>query len=207
MQKDLRLRGISNKHRMAQVEEQFKHWQATDAGKKQGSRRKSTSFITISREYGCAGFRIADQLAEALNEKPSANIPPWTVYDRMLVDTVCQDYQFSRALVNSMDLQRDGDSATVVNSFPVVQTDQLVLVADSGQIIRVPVEDIRVIGRASRGVTVFNVSDDDRVVSVTRLRDEDDEGDEDEDGEDENGEEIEGEVATDEIASEGDAQP
>ncbi|MBT3361349.1 MAG: DNA gyrase subunit A [Rhodospirillales bacterium] len=109
--------------------------------------------------------------------------------------------------VNSMDLQRDGDSATVVNSFPVVQTDQLVLVADSGQIIRVPVEDIRVIGRASRGVTVFNVSDDDRVVSVTRLRDEDDEGDEDEDGEDENGEEIEGEVATDEIASEGDAQP
>ncbi len=106
MQKDLKLRGISHKDRMSQVEEQFKHWQADDIGKKQSSPRQATSFITISREYGCTGFRVADQLAEALNEQSSGDLPPWTVYDRKLVDTVCQDFNLSRALVNTVDLQR-----------------------------------------------------------------------------------------------------
>ena len=86
--------------------------------------------------------------------------------------------------ITSMDLQRGSARTTVVNSFPVVETDQLVLVANGGQIIRVPVDGISIVGRSSRGVTVFNVGDDDHVVSVTRLRDdaaEDDE--EDGDGE------------------------
>ncbi len=74
----------------------------------------------------------------------------------------------------------------MVNSFPVLDTDQLVLVAEGGQIIRVPVAGISIVGRASRGVTVFNVGEDDHVVSVTRLREDEhgEEGDEDE----ENGE-------------------
>lgn len=87
--------------------------------------------------------------------------------------------------ITSMDLQRGEERATVVNSFPVVQSDQLVLVANGGQIIRVPVAGISVVGRSSRGVTVFNVGEDDHVVSVTRLRDDesedDDEGSEFED--------------------------
>ena len=102
--------------------------------------------------------------------------------------------------VTSMELQRDKDRASVVNSFPVVQSDQLVLVADSGQIIRVPVEGIRVIGRASRGVTVFNVGEDDRVVSVTRLRDDAGEDDDEEGIEGEEGFE-EGDEGTDGAAS------
>jgi DNA gyrase subunit A len=75
--------------------------------------------------------------------------------------------------VTCMDLQRGDDArSTVVNAFPVKDTDQLVLVAEAGQIIRVPVADISLIGRTSRGVHVFNVAEEDRVVSVTRLRDE-----------------------------------
>jgi DNA gyrase subunit A len=74
--------------------------------------------------------------------------------------------------VTAMDLQRGESRTTVVNVFPVRDTDQLVLVAEGGQIIRVPVNGISVVGRASRGVNVFNVGEGDRVVSVTRLRDE-----------------------------------
>lgn len=117
--------------------------------------------------------------------------------------------------ITCMDLQR-GDEArvTVVNVFPVKVTDQLVLVAEGGQIIRVPVKGISVIGRSSRGVNVFNVADDDRVVSVTRLRDE--EGADDVEGEDDEGNEddtpLDGETGdgtTDLVddAPEGTAQP
>jgi DNA gyrase subunit A len=74
--------------------------------------------------------------------------------------------------ITCMDLQRGDNRVTVVNAFPVKATDQLVLVAEGGQIIRVPVNGISVIGRSSRGVNVFNVGEGDRVVSVTRLRDE-----------------------------------
>ncbi len=106
MQKELKLRAISNKDRLAQVEQQFRCWQAEGVGHERAPRRQATRFITISREYGCAGFRIADRLAGELNGQYSGPEPPWTVYDRKLVDTVCQNYQFSRALVNSIDLQR-----------------------------------------------------------------------------------------------------
>ncbi len=106
MQKDLKLRGVSRKARLAQVEEQFKYWQAEGVESERKPRQPATKFITISREYGCAGFRIADRLAGELNGQPSGGEPPWTVYDRKLVDTVCRDYKLSHALVNTVDLQR-----------------------------------------------------------------------------------------------------
>ncbi|HLA41344.1 MAG TPA: cytidylate kinase-like family protein, partial [Candidatus Glassbacteria bacterium] len=63
-------------------------------------------FITISREYGCAGFRIADRLASALNEKITGDEPLWTVYDRKLVEVVCADHKLNRVLVDNLDRQR-----------------------------------------------------------------------------------------------------
>ncbi|MEM6382304.1 MAG: DNA gyrase subunit A [Pseudomonadota bacterium] len=57
----------------------------------------------------------------------------------------------------------------IIASFPVENTDQIMIVAESGQLIRVPVDGIRVAGRATQGVTIFNVSDADKVVSVERI--------------------------------------
>lgn len=59
----------------------------------------------------------------------------------------------------------------VVASFPVSSTDDLVLVTDGGQVIRCPVHDIRIAGRNTQGVTLFKVSGDERVVSVSRIQD------------------------------------
>jgi DNA gyrase subunit A len=59
----------------------------------------------------------------------------------------------------------------VVASFPVNHTDQVVLVTDRGQLIRCPVNDIRITGRRTLGVTLFRVSGEERVVSVARLKD------------------------------------
>jgi DNA gyrase subunit A len=68
---------------------------------------------------------------------------------------------------------RNGD---LVASMPVEATDQIMLVTDGGQLIRCPVAGIRVIGRGSQGVIVFNTAETEKVVSVERI------------GEDENGE-------------------
>ncbi|WP_334176878.1 DNA gyrase subunit A [Pseudoxanthobacter sp.] len=63
----------------------------------------------------------------------------------------------------------------LVASFPVEESDQLMLVTDGGQLIRVPVDGIRIAGRATQGVIVFNTGEDARVVSVERVS-EDEEG-------------------------------
>jgi len=59
----------------------------------------------------------------------------------------------------------------MVAAFPVEDGDQVMLVTDKGQLIRSPVNDVRIAGRKTQGVTLFNVAADERVVSVTRLGD------------------------------------
>jgi DNA gyrase subunit A len=60
----------------------------------------------------------------------------------------------------------------LVASFPVEESDQLVLVTNAGQLIRCGVSDISIKGRKTQGVIVFNTAEDERVVSVERLSEE-----------------------------------
>jgi DNA gyrase subunit A len=62
----------------------------------------------------------------------------------------------------------------LVASFPIEEADQIMLVTDKGQLIRCPVNGIRIAGRSTQGVIVFNTADDERVVSVERLSEESD---------------------------------
>ncbi|HEV7354258.1 MAG TPA: DNA gyrase subunit A [Brevundimonas sp.] len=54
-------------------------------------------------------------------------------------------------------------------AFPVADSDDLLLVTSGGQMIRTPVDQVRVVGRASQGVTIFRTADGEKVVSVERL--------------------------------------
>ena len=51
------------------------------------------------------------------------------------------------------------------------------LVTDQGKLIRMPVRDIRIAGRATQGVTLFRVADAEHVVSAARIRESDDDSD------------------------------
>jgi DNA gyrase subunit A len=62
----------------------------------------------------------------------------------------------------------------LVASFPIEEADQIMLVTDKGQLIRCPVNGIRIAGRSTQGVIVFNTAEDERVVSVERLSEESD---------------------------------
>jgi len=56
-------------------------------------------------------------------------------------------------------------------SFPVEDGDELLLVTSGGQMIRTPVDQVRIVGRSSQGVTIFRTADGEKVVSVERLPD------------------------------------
>ncbi len=66
----------------------------------------------------------------------------------------------------------------LVAAFPVEPADQIMLVSDGGQLIRVPVEGIRIASRASKGVRIFWTAEGERVVSVEHISDINGEADE-----------------------------
>jgi DNA gyrase subunit A len=72
-------------------------------------------------------------------------------------------------------------NGNLVASFPVEEADQIMLVTDKGQLIRCPVEDIRIAGRSTQGVIVFDTAEDEHVVSVEHI------GEDTENGENGNG--------------------
>ena len=76
-----------------------------------------------------------------------------------------------------------GRNGPVVSSFAATKADQLVLVTDQAKLIRLPLESLRVIGRGSAGVRLFNVADEEKVVSAVRLIDTGDDEEAEEPGE------------------------
>jgi DNA gyrase subunit A len=71
-----------------------------------------------------------------------------------------------QGITNIDNISRNGP---VVASFPATQAEQLMLVTDQAKLIRLPLETLRVIGRGSAGVRLFNVSANEHVVSAVRL--------------------------------------
>jgi DNA gyrase subunit A len=70
-----------------------------------------------------------------------------------------------------------GITAMIVNerngrlnaSFPIEETDQIMLVTDAGKLIRCPVDDVRIAGRNTQGVRIFKTDEAEKVVSVERI--------------------------------------
>jgi len=82
--------------------------------------------------------------------------------------------------VSAQDLGRKGkEDAKLVRSLSISDDDQLMIVTDGGQLIRCPVKNISIISRSSKGVMVIRVKDEERVVSVERIEETDDEGEDD----------------------------
>ncbi|MFT4078705.1 DNA gyrase subunit A [Rhodomicrobium sp.] len=59
----------------------------------------------------------------------------------------------------------------LIASFPVEDTDQIMLVTNGGKLIRCPVEGISITGRSAQGVTIFRTDQDERVVSAELISD------------------------------------
>ncbi len=60
----------------------------------------------------------------------------------------------------------------LVASFPVEETDQIMLVTNAGKLIRTSVDEVRIAGRNTQGVRIFRTDEDEKVVSVERIPEE-----------------------------------
>ncbi|MGN6689310.1 MAG: DNA gyrase subunit A [Sphingopyxis sp.] len=68
-----------------------------------------------------------------------------------------------------------GRNGPVVASFPATKVHQLMLVTDQAKLIRIGLDSMRVIGRGSAGVRLFDVAADEHVVSAALIEDNDEE--------------------------------
>ena len=73
--------------------------------------------------------------------------------------------------IRATDVSKVDEIGRLVAAFPVATTDQIMLVSDGGQVIRVPVRGIRIASRATKGVTIFDTAEGEKVVSVERISD------------------------------------
>jgi DNA gyrase subunit A len=122
--------------------------------------------------------------------RPEPTLPPERMAEfekeEEFILTVCANgygkrssaYEYRRTnrggqgITNIDNLARNGP---VVASFPAHGGEQLMLVTDQAKLIRMSVGDTRVIGRNSAGVRLFNVADDEHVVSAARIEESEEE--------------------------------
>ncbi len=71
-----------------------------------------------------------------------------------------------QGITNIDNIARNG---LVVASFPAVKDDQLMLVTDQAKLIRIGLSSLRVIGRGSAGVRLFDVAADEHIVSAALI--------------------------------------
>ncbi|MBI0001782.1 DNA gyrase subunit A [Bartonella sp. W8122] len=83
--------------------------------------------------------------------------------------------------IRATDPSKTAEIGKLVAAFPVEENDQIMLVSDGGKLIRVPVAGIRIAGRSTKGVTIFDTAENEKVVSVERISEsEEDDSDVDE---------------------------
>jgi DNA gyrase subunit A len=71
--------------------------------------------------------------------------------------------------IKATDQTKTAEIGQLVAAFPVEDADQIMLISDGAQLIRVPVNGIRYTSRSSKGVRVFRTAEGEKVVAVERL--------------------------------------
>jgi DNA gyrase subunit A len=71
--------------------------------------------------------------------------------------------------IKATDQRKTDEIGRLVAAFPVEDADEVMLISDGAQLIRVPVNGIRFTSRASKGVRVFRTAEGEKVVAVERI--------------------------------------
>src|SRR5712664_3843653 len=91
--------------------------------------------------------------------------------------TEIEEYRVqSRGGVGIINIAATTRNGLVVGVAYVQEGDELLLMTQQGMILRMPTDDVRAIGRATQGVTLINIEGDDKVVSIARLVEKEEEG-------------------------------
>jgi DNA gyrase subunit A len=95
--------------------------------------------------------------------------------------TAMDEYRLqSRGGKGIITMKTTDKTGRVIGVQQVTEEDQLMLITNTGKIIRLRIKDIRVIGRNTQGVRLIEIEEGERVVSLARLAEKEEEGDEEE---------------------------
>jgi len=113
------------------------------------------SAVTISRQAGCGALVIAEKLAALLQPELPADDPPWTVFDRNLMDKVLEDHNLPARLARFLPEDRVTELQDITDELfglrpaswtMIQQTSETILkLAELGHVI--------LIGRAANVIT------------------------------------------------------
>jgi cytidylate kinase len=92
-------------------------------------------FVTISREFGCGAYLVAQRLVELLNERFRPSIP-WLAYGRDVMEPVAQDLHLHREIVESITERRRGEIAELLDSVLNRKVDEALVVRKLAEVIR-----------------------------------------------------------------------
>src|SRR4051794_24937519 len=86
----------------------FINSQLRDNGRGHGRSEQNLpiSAVTISRQARCGARVVAEALAKYLQARMPRDEPPWTVFDRNLVQTVLEDHHLPSRLAKFMPENR-----------------------------------------------------------------------------------------------------
>ena len=92
--------------------------------------------------------------------------------------TELEEYRIqSRGGVGIINIQTSDRNGKVVGIAYVHDEDELMLITQQGKVLRMVTQDLRTIGRATQGVRLIEMEEDDKVVSVARLAEKEEDGD------------------------------
>ncbi len=128
--------------------------------------------------YANAKRRGEDVVAEGLNEEQIAEMEAAEEFLLSVTErgfgkrSSSFEYRTTgrggKGIANIEMSERNGKVAA---SFPVEVEDEIIMVTNGGQLIRTGVDQIRIAGRKTQGVTLFRVAEGESVVSVSCFRD------------------------------------
>jgi cytidylate kinase len=111
-------------------------------------------FVTISREYGCGGFEVAERLSTILNTEYKFK-SPWAAYDKQVLESVMEDMGICQCLADTLTASARKSLTeflqTAFSDFPsqlsvfkkLVET--IILLAENGHVV--------IVGRAGNVIT------------------------------------------------------
>ena len=86
--------------------------------------------------------------------------------------TSLEDYRLtSRGVQGVMSIQTNERNGRVIGALMVDEDDEIMLISDQGTLIRLPVSDVSVIGRATMGVTLVNLNEGETLAGLERIID------------------------------------
>ena len=134
------------------INSQFQPSAGQEALSAKGIRRCA---ITISRQSGCGAHAIAEKLAGLLQSRTSEELPPWTVFDRNLVEKVLEDHRLPERFARFMPEDRVLEIDDIMNELFGVRPPSWTLVEQTSETILRLVElgNVIILGRGANIVT------------------------------------------------------